>query len=85
MEKCTISPNNKETLQGVLIIIAGLALLLHTLGIIEKGINLILIVLSIVLIGYGIYKTNIYGFIMCYMKKEKTVAKSENKSNQEEE
>lgn len=85
MEKCEISLNNKEALQGILIAIAGLALLLHTLDIIEKGIDLILIVLSIGLIGYGIFKTNIHAFIMCYLKKGSSSQKPTKKQSEKEE
>ena len=47
---------NLSSLQrGILFIMAGLILLLHTLGIIEKGLGYIIIAGSIAMIGYGVY------------------------------
>lgn len=47
-----LSDNHK----GILMIIAGFALLLHTMGIIQTGINFMIIVGSIILIIYGFFK-----------------------------
>lgn len=43
-----------QVVRGLGIIIGGVLLLLHTLGIIETGINLLLILISVGLITYGI-------------------------------
>lgn len=47
-------------LKGLLIIIAGTLLLLHTLGIVERGINTILIAASVAMIIYGFFMTGYY-------------------------
>ena len=55
--------NNKNSVQGILILVAGILLLLYTLGIIETGINLILILAAIGLIAYGALAIGLDGTI----------------------
>ena len=45
-----------ETNKGVLFMLAGLVLLLHTLGILRTGLNYILIITSLYLLAYGFIK-----------------------------
>ena len=47
-------------IKGVLVMIAGLLLLLHTLGIIERGISAVLIAVSIGLMFYGFVFAGFY-------------------------
>ncbi len=51
---------HKDFLQGVVYIVGGIALLLYTFGIIEKGINLLLIVVAVLAIVYGLIKSGLY-------------------------
>lgn len=55
--------NNVRTLRGTLIMIAGVALLLHTLGWIEAGLSFFLIVVAVSGIVYGVYISGFYDFI----------------------
>lgn len=49
-----ISPTGK----GYILMAAGILLLLHTLGVIVKGINILLIIGSLFMIGYGFIKAD---------------------------
>lgn len=53
---------SNKLLRGLVAMAGGLALLLHTLGIIEKGINLFLILLSIGIIVYGFMISGLYKY-----------------------
>jgi hypothetical protein len=55
--------NNKNIMQGMLILILGILLLLYTIGLIETAINTILILASICLISYGTITTGLGDFI----------------------
>jgi hypothetical protein len=61
--------NNKNIVQGSLILVAGMLLLLYTLGIIETGINLILILASVGLIAYGALTTGLDKIIRQWLGK----------------
>ena len=54
---------HKDFIRGLLYILGGIALLLHTFGLIQKGVNIILIILAFLIIGYGILKSGIYDMI----------------------
>ncbi|MEX0848972.1 MAG: hypothetical protein WD055_01990 [Candidatus Dependentiae bacterium] len=43
--------------KGILLIITGTILLLHTLGVLTQGMGIIIIIISIAMLGYG--------FILC--------------------
>jgi hypothetical protein len=53
----------KHRLRGTLIMIAGAALLLNTLGLIQKSFTFVLIVAACALIVYGCYISGVYNFI----------------------
>lgn len=59
--------NNVHTLRGTLIMVAGLALLLHTLGLIEQGLSFFLGVVALCAIIYGLYIGGFYAKIRAYM------------------
>jgi hypothetical protein len=69
MNKPSIDWNNKNIVQGILILGAGILLLLYTLGIIETGINLILILGAIGLIAYGGLALGLDGVIRKWLGK----------------
>lgn len=73
--------NNKKILYGLLSMAGGVLLLLHTLGIIETGINLVLILFSVAMITYGFITSGIQSLISNTFKKHKNlkVTKKENK------
>ncbi len=56
--------------QGVLLIAIGIVLLLHTMGIIERGLNWIIIATSIAMIIHGFFKADAFNWIMRMIKKE---------------
>jgi hypothetical protein len=60
-----------DTIKGVLFIIAGLILLLHTLGIIQRGLDILIIGLSIYMIIYGFIKANYHQKIILLIKGKK--------------
>ena len=52
--------NLSEKTQGIIFIIIGIVLLLHALGIVEKGTNLVIIGMAIYLIVIGSIKFDAY-------------------------
>jgi len=59
-EKKYLNFSENNLLRGFASMAAGVTLLLHTLGIIEAGINLFLILLSISMIIYGFIISGLY-------------------------
>jgi hypothetical protein len=59
----------KRRLRGTLLMIAGAALLLNTLGLIQKSFTFALIVASCALIIYGCYISGIFSYIRQYTSK----------------
>ena len=59
-----------EIQKGTLLIVSGLILLFHTLGIIETGLNYIIIFGSLFMIVYGLVLVNVHKKIMALIKKE---------------
>jgi uncharacterized membrane protein len=55
--------------RGIILMSLGLILLLNTLGIVEKAFTAILIVVSIYLMVYGFYISNLYPMIREMFKK----------------
>lgn len=62
--------NNVHVLRGTLIMVAGIALLLHTLGLIEQGLSFFLGVVALSAIIYGMYISGFYTSIKQYMHKD---------------
>jgi VIT1/CCC1 family predicted Fe2+/Mn2+ transporter len=54
---------SKNLFQGLIYLIGGIILLLYTFGFIEKGVNLILIVVALVTIAYGLLKSGLYDLV----------------------
>ncbi len=61
--------NNARTLRGTLIMIAGGALLLHTLDLIQAGLSFVLIVVAVSAIVYGAYISGLYTFVRNFISK----------------
>ncbi len=58
-----------DTAKGILLMIGGALLLFNTLGIIERGVNLIIIAGSLVMIFYGIVMSKTHRKIYSLFKK----------------
>lgn len=61
--------NNIRMLRGILIMIAGVTLLLHTLGLIQAGLSFFLIVVAVSAIIYGFYISGLYTMLSGYWSK----------------
>ncbi len=70
MENNINNLNNPHTLRGTLIMLAGLTLLLHTLGLIEVGISFVLVVIALTAIVYGFYTSGLYEWFNRYLLKK---------------
>lgn len=66
MKDMCVSP---RLLKGIGLIIGGATLLLYTLGILQHGINTILMVAAIIAIGYGIVISGVYDVIFAQIKR----------------
>ncbi len=62
--------NNVHVLRGTLIMVAGIALLLHTLGLIEQGLSFFLGVVALSSIIYGMYISGFYAKMKHYLHKD---------------
>lgn len=62
-------PKNRS-LRGLILIIIGAILLLHTLGLIEQGLNMLLIIASLSMIVYGTVTSGIYTMIKQLLKRK---------------
>ena len=60
-----------DKVQGLLYFVAGLIMLLYALGIIEKGITLIVVLFAACLIGVGAMKSGLYQRVMNLLGKRK--------------
>lgn len=58
-----------NTYKGAIAIVVGFFALLYTLGIIEKGINLLFVLASIALIIYGLIISGLYAKIQTFIKR----------------
>ena len=54
-----LKQGNKDFVKGLLLMLAGVALLLHTLGAFQAILNYMLIAISITLIVYGVFKAKL--------------------------
>lgn len=59
----------RNLLQGIIYLVGGIALLLYTLGLIETGINVILMVIAIVAILIGIVQSGLFDAAKGLLKK----------------
>lgn len=66
-DKIVISDMQK----GLIAFVLGIILLLYTLGIVTAGINVVFIVFSCALIGYGAKKAELYEKVMHLIKQHK--------------
>ncbi len=62
--------NLSERTQGIIFIVIGIVLLLHALGIVERGINLIVIAMAIYLIIIGSIKSGVYEKLLRMIKRD---------------
>jgi hypothetical protein len=62
MEKNSYTFN--DALKGVLLMVAGVLLLLYTFGIIEWGINLVVMIIAIIMIIFGTFKSGLVNTII---------------------
>ena len=62
--------NLSERTQGIIFIFIGIVLLLHALGIVERGINLIVIGMAIYLIIIGSIKSGAYETLIRMIKRD---------------
>ena len=58
-EAMELKQGNKDFVKGLLLMLAGVALLLHTLGAFQAILNYMLIAISITLIVYGVFKAKL--------------------------
>ncbi|PKN03543.1 hypothetical protein CVU75_01670 [Candidatus Dependentiae bacterium HGW-Dependentiae-1] len=57
--------------KGILLIVIGSILFFHTVGILQAGLNYIIIVGSLLMIIYGFMLVNIHKKVMAYINKRK--------------
>ncbi len=57
-------PRTNATVRGLLIMTGGLVLLLHTMGLLQKGLSLILIIAALAAIAYGFYISGLYDMVV---------------------
>jgi len=69
LDKLFPSVNNK--IKGILLVLIGLVLLLHTLGWIRRGLNIVIIITAIAMILYGILLISNQNAIKDYINKMK--------------
>ena len=69
----TMFQNMTDKQKGILLIIIGSVLFFHTLGIIQAGLNYIIIVGSLLMIIYGFMLVNVHKKVMAYLQKRKEI------------
>ena len=57
--------------QGILMMVAGVVLLLHSLGILQRGLGLLIVVAGALLLYYGVKMAGYEKYIMRLFKKGK--------------
>lgn len=60
---------------GVVLIIAGSILLLHTLNILEKWLDNVIIIFSLTMVIYGAYLADVWGWIKSKIQKRDQLPK----------
>lgn len=58
-----------EQNKGIILVGVGAILLLHTLGLVQKGLNYIIILSAIYMIGLGLIKLDVQKKLMAYFNK----------------
>lgn len=56
--------------QGLLLVLVGSILLLNTTGLVEKGLDIIIIIIAIAMILHGFIKVRVYNWIMNLINKD---------------
>ncbi|MEX0672426.1 MAG: hypothetical protein WD068_03650 [Candidatus Babeliales bacterium] len=69
--------------QGILMIVAGVVLLLHSLGILQRGLGLLIVVAALLLLYYGIKMAGYEKYFTAIFKKGKKKVKEEVKDLKE--
>lgn len=59
-----------DTHKGIIMMIAGIVLLLHTLGILQQWLSFFLIAGSLYMIGYGFYKSGYTSQLLALLNKK---------------
>ena len=59
-----------DSTKGILLFIGGTILLLNTLGIIEKGLDTLIIIGSVAMIVAGLIMSNVYEMVMNLINKK---------------
>lgn len=59
-----------DKVQGLLYLVAGVVVLLYALGILEKGINFVVIIMAVCLMLFGYMKLGIHDKVMRLMHKQ---------------
>jgi hypothetical protein len=62
--------NLSEKTQGILFIVIGFVLLLHALGLVQKGLSLIIVAMGVYLVILGFIKSGAYEALKNMKKKE---------------
>lgn len=62
--------HQNDFLRGILWMVAGVALLLHTLGFMQKSITTILVIISLYLIISGAYRAGLVDMVRKYLAKK---------------
>jgi len=75
-----IVDNIPETIKGVILMVSGLALLFHTLGILQSFLWYALIIISVYLIFIGFIKMQGIHAIKCLVKRDKNTIQDADKS-----
>ena len=66
----SIWKNLSEQNKGIILVSIGTVLLLHTLGLIQKGLSYIIILSALYMIGLGLIKLDVQNKIMAYFTKK---------------
>lgn len=64
-----IDVRHKDLLRGLLYMVGGIVLLLHTFGLLQRGVNVVLVILAILIILYGFLKSGLYDIVRGLGKK----------------
>lgn len=70
MDRVPRLPHLSNNVQGIALIAAGLVLILHVTGIIERSLDMVILLGAIVMIGYGFLKLDGYNRLMNLFQKK---------------
>jgi len=68
-----------DTYKGIILVVSGTILLLHTMGILERWLNIFIIIGSLIMIGYGAFILARRGMFKKYYQKMLDTIKKEKK------